>query len=73
MYKIYGSRSCGQCKIAKRMFDANKIKYTYIDVEDLTESAAEAVFEIARNAGRGNLPIVMDMDTGEIVFWKDVL
>ena len=69
-YTVYGSPTCGQCKICKRLFDQKGIKYRYVDIATLESIVAETIMEVARKEGKGSLPIVMDETTGGIVDWR---
>lgn len=69
-YTIYGSPTCGQCRIAKMLFDQKGIKYRYVDITTLESIVAETIMEVARKEGKGSLPIVMDETTGGIVDWR---
>ena len=72
-YTVYGSPTCGQCKIAKMLLTKKNIKFRYEDITLLDDATQEAIFILARKAGKGSLPIVMDESTGEIVDWKDIV
>lgn len=69
-YVIYGSPTCGQCKVAKMMMDRKEIKYKYVDLNTLSDAERDAVLEVARRDGKGSLPIVMDVATGVIIDWR---
>ena len=72
-YTVYGSPTCGQCKIAKMILTKKNIKFRYEDITTLDDLVQEAVFILARKAGKGSLPIVIDESTGEVVSWKDIV
>lgn len=69
-YVIYGSPTCGQCRVAKMIMDKKDIKYKYVDLNTLSDAEKDAVLEIARRDGKGSLPIVMDATTGIMVDWR---
>ena len=71
-YTVYGSPTCGQCKIAKMLLTKKNIKFKYEDITTLDDAVQEAVFILARKAGMGSLPIVIDESTGEIVDWRKI-
>lgn len=72
-YTVYGSPTCGQCKIAKMLLAKKNIKFRYEDITVLDDATQEAIFTLARKAGKGSLPIVIDESTGEVVSWKDIV
>ena len=71
-YTVYGSPTCGQCKIAKMLLTKKNIKFRYEDITTLDDVIQEAVFILARKAGKGSLPIVIDESTGEVVDWRKI-
>ena len=71
-YTVYGSPTCGQCKIAKMLLAKKNIKFMYEDITALDDATQEAVFTLARKAGKGSLPIVIDESTGEVVDWRKI-
>ena len=71
-YTVYGSPTCGQCKIAKMLLTKKNIKFRYEDITLLDDVVQEAVFILARKAGKGSLPIVIDESTGEVVDWRKI-
>lgn len=71
-YTVYGSPTCGQCKIAKMILTKKNIKFRYEDITTLDDVVQEAVFILARKAGKGSLPIVIDESTGEVVDWRKI-
>lgn len=71
-YTVYGSPTCGQCKIAKMLLAKKNIKFMYEDITALDDAAQEAIFTLARKAGKGSLPIVIDESTGEVVDWRKI-
>lgn len=71
-YTVYGSPTCGQCKIAKMLLIKKNIKFRYEDITVLDDATQEAIFILARKAGKGSLPIVIDESTGEVVDWRKI-
>ena len=71
-YTVYGSPTCGQCKIAKMLLAKKNIKFRYEDITVLDDATQEAIFALARKAGKGSLPIVIDESTGEVVDWRKI-
>ena len=71
-YTVYGSPTCGQCKIAKMLLTKKNIKFRYEDITTLNFYTQEAIFILARKAGKGSLPIVIDESTGEVVDWRKI-
>lgn len=72
-YTVYGSPTCGQCKVAKMLLAKKNIKFMYEDITALDDATQEAILTLARKAGKGSLPIVIDESTGEVVDWKDIV
>ena len=71
-YTVYGSPTCGQCKVAKMLLTKKNIKFRYEDITLLDDAVQEAIFILARKAGKGSLPIVIDESTMEIVDWRRI-
>lgn len=71
-YTVYGSPTCGQCKVAKMLLAKKNIKFMYEDITALDDTTQEAIFTLARKAGKGSLPIVIDESTGEVVDWRKI-
>ena len=71
-YTVYGSPTCGQCKIAKMLLAKKNIKFMYEDITALDDATQEAIFTLARKAGKGSLPIVIDESTGEVCDWRKI-
>ena len=71
-YTVYGSPTCGQCKVAKMLLAKKNIKFMYEDITALDDATQEAIFTLARKAGKGSLPIVIDESTGEAVDWRKI-
>lgn len=72
-YTVYGSPSCSQCRVAKKLFNQKGIEYLYIDITEMTAVESVGVLEYARLFGLGTLPIVIDNKTGNAVRWQEVL
>ena len=71
-YTVYGSPTCGQCKIAKMLLAKKNIKFMYVDITALDDATQEVIFILARKAGKGSLPIVIDESIGEVVDWRKI-
>lgn len=71
-YTVYGSPTCGQCKVAKMLLAKKNVKFMYEDITALDDATQEAIFTLARKAGKGSLPIVIDESTGEVVDWRKI-
>ena len=71
-YTVYGSPTCGQCKVAKMLLAKKNIKFMYEDITALDDATQEVIFILARKAGKGSLPIVIDESTGEVVDWRKI-
>lgn len=71
-YTVYGSPTCGQCKVARMLLAKKNIKFMYEDITALDDATQEAIFILARKAGKGSLPIVIDESTGEVVDWRKI-
>ena len=71
-YTVYGSPTCGQCKVAKMLLAKKNIKFMYEDITALDDATQEVIFTLARKAGKGSLPIVIDESTGEVVDWRKI-
>lgn len=46
--KLYTLTTCGYCKATKKLFDENKVKYEFTDVDLLQGKEREAVLEEVR-------------------------
>jgi mycoredoxin len=62
--KIYATTWCGDCRMAKRWFDAHGIPYEYINIEE-DNSAAEYVVRV--NRGRRSVPTIVFPDGSVLV------
>ena len=71
-YTVYGSPTCGQCRVAKMLLAKKNIKFMYEDIAARDDTTQEAIFILARKAGKGSLPIVIDESTGEVVDWRKI-
>ena len=61
--KIYATRWCGDCRMAKRWFDAHNIPYIYINIEEDDEAAAYVV----NNRGMRSVPTIVFPDGSVLV------
>lgn len=50
--KVYSSRWCGDCRVAKRFLDKHGIQYEEVDIEQHPEAAEE----LERQTGRRAIP-----------------
>jgi mycoredoxin len=62
--KMYATTWCGDCRMAKRWFDAHGIPYDYINIET-DESAAAEVLRI--NRGMRSVPTIVFPDGSVLV------
>jgi mycoredoxin len=62
--KMYVTTWCGDCRFAKRWFDAHNIPYEAIDIEK-DENAAELVKRV--NGGRQSVPTIIFPDGSVLV------
>ncbi len=62
--KMYVTRWCGDCRMAKRWFDARGIPYEYINIEE-DERAAEYVSRV--NGGMQSVPTIVFPDGSVLV------
>jgi len=62
--KMYATTWCGDCRMAKRWFDAHGIPYDYINIER-NESAAAEVLRI--NRGMRSVPTIVFPDGSVLV------
>jgi mycoredoxin len=62
--KLYATTWCGDCRMAKRWFDAHGIAYDYINIEE-DESAAEYVMRV--NKGYRSVPTIVFPDGSILV------
>jgi glutaredoxin len=58
-YQLYGTRTCGRCKIVKSQLDLKGIDYEYHNIEDLSHEEADEVIRGAVNSGNGQMPIII--------------
>jgi mycoredoxin len=59
MITFYGASWCGGCRRSKRLLDALRVTYTYVDVEADSSGAAKVV-EI--NGGQQSIPVIVFPD-----------
>ncbi len=62
--KIYATRWCGDCRFARRWFDARGIPYEYINIEE-DHHAAEFVVRV--NGGMRSVPTIVFPDGSILV------
>jgi mycoredoxin len=62
--KMYATPWCGDCRMAKRWFDAHGIPYDYINIED-DDNAAAYVLRI--NRGMQSVPTIVFPDGSILV------
>jgi len=62
--KMYVTTWCGDCRIAKRWFDAHDIPYEYINIEE-DDKAAEFVVRV--NSGMRSVPTIVFPDGSILV------
>ena len=62
--KIYATTWCGDCRFAKRWFDAHGVDYEYINIEQ-DEQAAELVVKL--NNGMRMVPTIIFPDGSILV------
>ena len=62
--KMYVTTWCGDCRIAKRWFDAHSIPYQYINIEE-DDKAAEFVVRV--NHGMRSVPTIVFPDGSILV------
>ncbi len=62
--KMYATTWCGDCRMAKRWFDAHGIAYEYINIEE-NDKAAEYVLHV--NSGMRSVPTIVFPDGSILV------
>jgi mycoredoxin len=62
--KMYATSWCGDCRMAKRWFDARGISYEYINIED---DAAAADYVLKVNHGYRSVPTIVFPDGSVLV------
>ena len=62
--KMYATSWCGDCRMAKRWFDAHGIAYQYINIEE-DDAAAEYVLKV--NRGYRSVPTIVFPDGSVLV------
>src|SRR6266852_1365116 len=62
--KMYATTWCGDCRMAKRWFDAHAILYEYIDIERDERAAAEVLL---LNRGMRSVPTIVFPDGSILV------
>ena len=81
MIKVYGSNMCHDCRELKQNFDANEIRYQFIDINENLRNLSRFlrlrdtrdVFENCRAIGDIGVPALI-LDNGEITLkWREWL
>ncbi|GCE13147.1 glutaredoxin domain-containing protein [Tengunoibacter tsumagoiensis] len=62
--RMYATTWCGDCRFAKRWFDARNVPYEYINIEE-NEQAAEYVMKV--NGGARTVPTIIFPDGSILV------
>ncbi len=62
--KMYATTWCGDCRMAKRWFDAHGIPYEYINIDE-DDKAAEYVLRV--NRGMRSVPTIVFPDGSVLV------
>ena len=62
--KMYATTWCGDCRMAKRWFDAHGIPYEYINIEE-DDAAADYVVQV--NRGKRSVPTIVFPDGSVLV------
>ncbi len=62
--KMYATKWCGDCRMAKRWFDTHNIAYDYINIEE-DERAADFVVKV--NGGMRSVPTIVFPDGSILV------
>jgi mycoredoxin len=62
--KMYATAWCGDCRMAKRWFDAHGIPYEYINIESDERAAAEV---LRLNRGMRSVPTIVFPDGSVLV------
>jgi mycoredoxin len=61
---MYATTWCGDCRMAKRWFDAHDIPYEYINIENDEQAAAEV---LRINGGMRSVPTIIFPDGSVLV------
>ncbi len=64
MIKMYATNWCGDCRMARRWFDAHGVPYEYINIEE-DDGAAEYVVRV--NRGARSVPTIVFPDGSILV------
>lgn len=71
---IFGTASCGQCKIAKKLLGDKGITYDYVDLSTLSESASSEIIEEAlEEGGFHSMPIAYHKELKKFIDWRELL
>ena len=61
---MYGTPTCGDCVLAKQVFDENNVDYDYIDISN-DEKATQKAIEL--NNGIRRIPVIIFEDQSILV------
>ncbi|TAK35589.1 MAG: NrdH-redoxin [Chloroflexota bacterium] len=61
---VYGTKWCGDCRVAKRVLDARGVHYTWIDIES-NATARQTVLQL--NGGLQSVPTILFPDGSVMV------
>ena len=81
MFKVYGSPMCPDCRECKANFDANKIPYEFIDINETLHNLADflalrdtlPVFDRCKKLGDIGLPAIVREDGSVFLDWEGYL
>lgn len=63
--KLYGTKTCTFCRVAKEYFEEKGFSYKYIDIGEDTKARDE----VTKAAGVSSVPII-EIDGEYIIGWK---
>ena len=81
MLKVYGSAMCPDCRACKANFEANKIEFEFIDINENLHNLADflklrdsqPVFEKWKKVGDIGIPRIVDEDGNAFTDWEGYL
>ena len=81
MIKVYGSHMCSDCRELISNFDANRIRYEFVDINDnlkylrkfLRMRDTLSIFDNCRKIGDIGLPCLVPDDGEPTLKWKEWL
>ena len=81
MLKVYGSAMCPDCRACKANFEANKIEFEFIDINENLHNLADflklrdsqPVFEKWKKVGDIGIPGIVDEDGNAFTDWEGYL